>query len=145
MRLTPLLAAVTCALVSPLPSVAQDNPEAVGVATSEELIPASVNNAVGEPISYPDGAAEISSWIASFEPGGQTALHQHPVPIYVYVLEGEFELRVDGGEPMPMGLGKAFIEPQNRNMQIFNVGDGPGRLLVVAMAAQGQPFSAAAE
>jgi quercetin dioxygenase-like cupin family protein len=145
MRLTPLLAAVTCALASPLPSVAQDNREAVGVATSEELIPASVNNAIGEPISYPDGAAEISSWIAAFEPGGQTALHRHPVPIYVYVLEGEFELRVDGGEPMPMGEGQAFIEPQNRNMQIFNVADGPGRLLVVAMAAQGQPFSAAAE
>ena len=130
---------------APLVTFAQDNPEAVGVATSEELIPANVNNAVGEPIAYPAGAAEISSWIASFEPGGQTALHQHPVPIYVYVMEGDFELRVDGGEPMPMEVGQAFIEPQNRNMQIFNVGDGPGRLLVVAMGEAGQPISAAAE
>ena len=145
MRQTYLLAAVTCALAVPLPSFAQDSPEAVGVATSEELIPANVNNVLGEPISFPTGAAEISSWIAAFEPGGQTALHQHPVPIYVYVMEGEFELRTDDGEPKPMGQGQAFIEPQNRNMQIFNVGDGPGRLLVVAMGAQGQPISAAAE
>jgi quercetin dioxygenase-like cupin family protein len=146
MRLTATLI-VFAALGSnaPLPTFAQDNPEAVGVATSEELMPASVNNAVGEPIAYPAGAAEISSWIASFEPGGQTALHQHPVPIYVYVMEGEFELRVDGGEPMPMGLGQAFIEPQNRNMQIFNVGDGPGRLLVVAMGEAGQPISGPAQ
>jgi quercetin dioxygenase-like cupin family protein len=60
-------------------------------------------------------------------------------------MEGEFELRVDGGEPMPMPAGQAFVEPQNRNMQIFNVADEPGRLLVVAMGAQGQPISAAAE
>ena len=35
---------------APLVTFAQDNPEAVGVATSEELIPANVDNAVGEPM-----------------------------------------------------------------------------------------------
>ena len=145
MTLTATLAMATALSLSAcLPVLAQDSPEAVGI-SSEDLIPANINNAVGEPISFPTGAAEISSWIATFEPGGQTALHQHPVPIYVYVMEGEFELRTEDGEPKPMGQGQAFIEPQNRNMQIFNVADGPSKLLVVAMGAQGQPISGAAE
>jgi quercetin dioxygenase-like cupin family protein len=91
-----LIAIAALASNAPLPTFAQDNHEAVGV-SSEDLIPANVNNVVGEPISYPTGAAEISSWIATIEPGGQTSLHQHPVPIYVYVMEGAFELRVDMG------------------------------------------------
>jgi hypothetical protein len=35
--------------------------------------------------------------------------------------------------------GQVFVEPQNRNMQAFNVTDGPAKLLVVIMGAEGQP------
>ena len=115
--------------------------EMVGI-TSQDVLAATTTNAAGDPITYPTGTAEISSWIATVEPGGQSALHQHPVPIYIYVMEGEFEVQVDGAERIPMPQGQGVIEPQNRNMQVFNIGDGPGKLLVVAMGAQGQPISA---
>ena len=117
------------------------SPEMVGI-TSQDVLPATTTNAAGDPITYPTGTAEVSSWIATVEPDGQSALHQHPVPIYVYVMEGEFEVQLEGGERIPMPQGQGILEPQNRNMQVFNVGDGPGQLLVVAMGAQGQPVSA---
>jgi quercetin dioxygenase-like cupin family protein len=136
-----LAAAAAFSLASPLSAFAQDNPEMVGI-TSQDVLPATATNAAGDPITYPTGAAEISSWIATVEPGGHSALHQHPVPIYVYVMEGEFEVQVDGAERISMPQGQGVIEPQNRNMQVFNVGDGPGKLLVVAMGATGQPNQA---
>ena len=42
-------------------------------------------------IAYPrDGQAEVVSVTGVLEPGGQTSRHQHPVPVFVYVLEGTF-------------------------------------------------------
>ncbi len=96
-------------------------------------------NIVNDPITYPAGTSEIFVEIGTFEKDGQTPLHQHPVPIVVYMLEGELEMRVDGADPYRMLPGQAYVEPQNRNMQAFNVADGPSKVLVVTMAAEGQP------
>ena len=51
--------------------------------------------------------------------------------------------RVEGAEPIQMKPGQAFVEPQNRPMQAFNTGDAPAKLLVVTMAAEGQPTAEA--
>ena len=126
---------------TPAQAEAHANHEMIGI-TSQDVLAATTTNAAGDPITYPTGTPEVSSWIATVEPGGQSALHQHPVPIYVYVMEGEFEVEVDGAERIPMPQGQGILEPQNRNMQVFNTGDGPGTLLVVAMGASGQPISA---
>jgi quercetin dioxygenase-like cupin family protein len=120
----------------------QSSPEKIGI-TSVDVLEPTTTTVAGDPITYPTGTAEISSWIATVEPGGQSALHQHLVPTYVYVMEGEFEVQVDGAERIPMPQGEGLIEPQNRNMQLFNIGDEPGRILVVVMGAQGQPMVAA--
>ena len=106
---------------------------------SEDLIPATSTNVLGDPIAYPTGTPELASWTATFEKGGRSSRHQHPVPMYVYVLEGELEVQVADGEPYRIAQGQAIIEPQNRTVQAFNVADGPTKILVVAMAAQGQP------
>jgi quercetin dioxygenase-like cupin family protein len=132
-----LAAAAILALTAPNGAFAQDDSEAAGV-TWEELT-RTTTNAVGDPISYPTGTSEIYVEIGTFDKDGQTSLHQHPVPIGVYVMEGELEVRVDGAEPIRMMPGKAFVEPQNRNMQAFNVANGPTKLLVVTMGAEGQP------
>jgi quercetin dioxygenase-like cupin family protein len=128
-------------LVVPLAASAQDSKEAAGV-TWEELTK-TTTNAVGEPITYPTGTPEIQVEVGTFEPGGQTSLHQHPVPIVVYILEGELEVRVEGAEPYRVAAGQAIVEPQNKPMQAFNLGDVPAKLLVVALAAEGQPTAEA--
>lgn len=54
----------------------------------------------------------------------------------MYILESELKVRVEGQEPMRFTPGQALIEPQNPNMQAFNVADGYSRVLVVYLGAE---------
>ncbi len=121
--------AAALSLSASLTASAQENPAAAGVSREEVL--ATATNMVEEPIAYPTGSARVTAEMVSFEPGGHTALHTHPVPSFVYVLEGELEVRIEGQEPMRFTPGQAFVEPQDTSMQAFNVADGPTKLLVV--------------
>jgi quercetin dioxygenase-like cupin family protein len=131
-----LAAAAALSLTAALPAFAQDDTAAAGVSREEVL--ATATNMVEEPITYPTGAAKVTAELVTFEPDGHTALHTHPVPSFVYVLEGELEVRIEGHEPMRYTSGQAFVEPQNTamHMQAFNVADGPTRLLVVYSGAE---------
>jgi quercetin dioxygenase-like cupin family protein len=81
--------------------------------------------------------------IGTLQKGGRTALHEHPVPVYVYVIEGEVEVKTEGVEPHRYKTGEAFIEAQNRKHQAFNAGDGAAKLLVVFVGEQGKPTTVA--
>ncbi len=50
-----------------------------------------------------------------------------------------------GAESRRMLPGQAFVGPQNRNMQAFNVADGSSNVLVVTMGAEGQPVTLEAQ
>ena len=64
----------------------QDDALPMGFKTTPVL--KSVQTASSMKIEYPrTGQAEIVSVIGELEPGGRTARHQHPVPVFVYVLE----------------------------------------------------------
>jgi quercetin dioxygenase-like cupin family protein len=135
MKFTAPLAAAA-ALTLTTSAFAQDDTAAAGVSREEVL--ATATNMVEEPITYPTGAAKVTAELVTFEPGGHTALHTHPVPSFVYVLEGELEVRIEGQEPLRYTSGQAFVEPQNTSMhmQAFNVAEGPTRLLVVYSGAE---------
>jgi quercetin dioxygenase-like cupin family protein len=124
-------------------ALGQDNALPVGFETQPLIKTTQTRDA--EPIVYPTGTPEIISVIGTIAAGGQTALHEHPVPVYVYVIEGEVELKTEGGEPHRYGVGEAFIEAQNRRHQAFNVGDTPTRLLIVFVGEEGNPTTVAAE
>lgn len=98
----------------------------------------------GDPLSYPStGNPEIVSVVGTLAPGGRTALHQHPVPVYVYVLEGALAVKSEGGEPRNYSQGEAFLESVNKWHQAFNEGDQPTKILVVFMGEQGKPTTEA--
>jgi quercetin dioxygenase-like cupin family protein len=91
-------------------------------------------------LEYPrTGQAEIVSVIGELEPGGRTALHQHPVPVFVYVLEGTITVQAEGGQPREYPAGKAFIEDVNHSHQALNKGTAPAKILVVFMGEEGKP------
>jgi quercetin dioxygenase-like cupin family protein len=93
-------------------------------------------------ILYPKaGQAEVVSVIGELEPGGRTSRHQHPVPVFVYVLDRTLTVQADGGQPREYAPGKAFIEDMNHWHQAFNKGTTPTRILVVFMAEEGKPTS----
>lgn len=78
------------------------------------------------------------------EKDGRTALHEHPVPVFVYVLEGEIELRSQSGEPQRYKAGQAFIESLGKKHQAHNVANKPSKILVVFVGEDGKPTTVAA-
>ncbi len=91
-------------------------------------------------IEYPKSTqAEVVSVIGVLESGGRTARHQHPVPVFVYVLEGTITVQADGGEPRDYKPGQAYMEDINHWHQAFNRGATPVKILVVFMGEEGKP------
>lgn len=130
------ISALLC-LGSSLVAQAQDNPLPAGF-TTQPLLKSTMTRD-NEPIRYPSVNPEMISVIGTLEKGGRTPLHLHPIPVYVYVLQGEIELRTEGKATHRYKTGDAFIESQNRKHQAFNVADGPSRLLVVFVGEVGKP------
>ncbi len=136
MNFTAILAVATAfCLTASFAAFAADDKAAAGVSRKEVL--ATATNMVAAPIAYPTGAAKVTAEMVSFEPKGHTAMHQHPVPSFVYVLEGELEVRVKGQEPKRFKSGQAFVEAQDTDMQAFNVADGATKLLVIYSGVEG--------
>ena len=96
-----------------------------------------------QPIAYPKtDKPEIISVIGIIEPGGRTPLHEHPVPTYVYILEGEVELQSHGGQPHQYKAGEAYIEALN-HQQIHAARRRGGRVVARgARAAAGRARAA---
>lgn len=95
MRISTSLA-VASALFLTAPHLASAQDEALPAGFTTEPVIRATTNRDGDPISLPTGTTgttEIISTVATLEPDGRTPLHQHPVPVYAYVLEGEVELR----------------------------------------------------
>jgi len=100
----------------------------------------------GDPLRYlTTDKPEIVSVIGTLEPGGRTALHQHPVPVYVYVLEGGLVVKTEGGEPRTYKAGDAFLESVGHWHQAFNEGATEAKLLVVFLGEEGKPTTQAKE
>ena len=99
-----------------------------------------------QPIVYPKtDKPEIISVIGTIQAGGRTPLHEHPVPTYVYVLEGEVELQSEGGQPQQYKAGEAYIEALNHKHQLFNKSSAPAKVLVVFVGEAGKPTTVAAK
>ena len=91
-------------------------------------------------LEYPKtGKAEVVSVIGEVEPGGRTSRHQHPVPVFVYVLEGTLTVQADGGQPREYRPGQAFLEDVNHWHQAFNKTSASVKILVVFMGEEGKP------
>ena len=92
---------------------------------------------LGETIRYPAGDAHVTAAIVTLAPGQRTILHEHEVPLFAYILEGE--MTVDYG---PRGTrvyqqGQSIIEAMGVPHFGINNGDKPMRLLGVYMGGTG--------
>ena len=58
-------------------------------------------------------------------PGEVEAVHRHPGPGFVYVLEGEYELGIDDQPTKVVKAGETFYEPTGR---LHRVGRNPGKV-----------------
>jgi len=128
----------------------------IGTASAEEASPLpkgfsatpvlkSGKTADGDPLAFPQTQKpEIVSVIGTLEAKGQTALHRHPVPVFVYLLEGELSVQIEGQQDRRQyKTGEAFLEVVNKWHQAFNDSDQPAKVLVVFMGEEGKPTTEA--
>jgi quercetin dioxygenase-like cupin family protein len=79
-----------------------------------------------------------------YAPGASAAVHFHPGPNYVTVLEGELTLR-EGATEQKVSAPRGFVEPALQLHSGHNMGTARTRLVAAAVVPRGAPFSTTAE
>lgn len=74
---------------------------------------------------------EANVAVIEVSPGHETERHTHPGHVFLYVLEGEIELDVEGLDPMRVKAGEAAYELPNVPMVGRNVSSQEGARLVL--------------
>lgn len=95
----------------------------------------------GTPIAYPSGQAEITGLLVEIAPGGETGWHQHPVPSFGMLLEGELDVRLKDSSVKRLKAGDTLAEVVNTLHNGRNAGTTPLKLVVFYVGAVGQPLS----
>lgn len=95
----------------------------------------------GQPLAWPAGPAELTGLIVEIAPGGETGWHQHPVPSFGVITQGELEVRLKDGSARRFHTGDAIAEVVDTLHNGRNVGSGPLRILVFYAGTVGQPLT----
>jgi quercetin dioxygenase-like cupin family protein len=95
---------------------------------------------LSQPIAYPtQSPAKIVSAIVTMLPGEETGWHQHDVPMFGYVLEGEVTVTYAGKGTHVYRQGDALMEAIDIPHNGRNTGNIRARILAVFMGADGVP------
>ena len=83
--------------------------------------------------------ARVTMAEVTFEPGQAGLPHQHPGPIFGYVLEGEFEFGLGEDPPKTLKAGETFYEPGGC---LHRVAKNPGKVKTRVLATIPHPRDA---
>jgi quercetin dioxygenase-like cupin family protein len=111
--------------------------------TNETVTPVSKDDTTdaGEPITYPVGASpEVTAAVLTVPPGGKTEWMTHPVPGYVYVLQGTLTVEFEDGHHLTFQSGQGFLQARAKWHRGINQGTEPLRFLAVFFGAKGVPI-----
>lgn len=97
----------------------------------------------GKPIVYPKGPGEVTALIVEIAPEGETGWHEHPVPAFGYILEGELELKLATGQVKILHPGDAVPESVDVLHNGRNIGEEPVKILAFFMGEAGSKLSIA--
>lgn len=92
----------------------------------------------GGDIYYPQGDAEITSFILKLEPGKEVPYHCHPVPTMGYVLKGNVEVETANGDKTVLKQGQSAIEVM-KTVHRGKAVNGPAEIIVFYAGAVGVP------
>ncbi len=133
-----LIVFVTAAAAQQPSSQSTDQALPSGFETKQLL--KSGKTADGDALQYPKTERpEIVAVTGTIQSGGRTPLHQHPIPVFVYVMEGELEVQTEGKDVRHYKTGDSFIESVNRSHQAFNKSNSAAKILVVFVGEEGKP------
>jgi quercetin dioxygenase-like cupin family protein len=126
-----MMLAVTAAMMACSPT------PAAPPATSAELLLETEQTILGEAFAYPAGRARITATRLTVPPGATVPLHLHPVPLFVYILQGEIIVDYGDRGTRIYGKGDAFVEAFEWPHRAHNGGKGNVKLLAVYAGASG--------
>lgn len=96
----------------------------------------------GRPISYPRTQnPEVTAILVELPVGGETGWHQHPYPLYAFVLSGTLVVELDSGAKQVFCEGDVIIEVVNRAHNGKNTGSTPVKLVVFVTGEDGGPMT----
>ncbi|MDQ7829455.1 MAG: cupin domain-containing protein [Armatimonadota bacterium] len=103
------------------------------------LVLQTTTTSIGQPILFPLFRNEVRAFLIELAPGGEVGRHRHPVPTFVYVLEGTFTVETDGHPPRQYQAGQGYVEAMGTWHNGLNRGTTPVKFLVVYAAEEGRP------
>jgi len=128
-------AMLACTHPAPAPQAA---PAAAGAATAPPIkrIPL-------QRFDVPGTAYETVIGIAEIAPSVSIGRHTHPGPESGYVIEGSFELLIDGQAPRTLRAGDSYQVPA-RTIHDARSGAAGAKVIATYVVEKGQPLSSAA-
>jgi mannose-6-phosphate isomerase-like protein (cupin superfamily) len=121
-------------------NVASQKTEATGGSETITSLPDLTTTTAGEPLHYlstPDPV--VSSDILTVPPGKVSRWMVHPVPAYLYVLQGDLTLEFVDGKRQTFHTGQSLLQSQTKWHRGRNEGQVPLRFLAVFMGSKGTP------
>jgi len=115
-------------------------PQAAPVTATMTMVSRDSETDAGEPLSYLSTPnPEVSSVILTIPPGGRTEWMTHPVPGYIYVLEGTLTVEFEDGHRLSFKAGQALLQARTKWHRGLNLGSEQMRFLAVFYGAKGVP------
>jgi quercetin dioxygenase-like cupin family protein len=97
--------------------------------------------AAGQPILFPPARNQFTGVVIELAPGGEVGRHMHPVPNFVFMLEGELTIESDGQPARTYTAGQSFAESITTWHNGINRGAGPAKFIVVFAGEEGKPVT----
>jgi len=92
---------------------------------------------MGEDIAYPTtGKAHVNAMIVTLAPGEKTMVHQHGVPVFIHILEGEVTVDYGAKGTKTFKQGESFLEAMEVAHAGMNSGTVPVKILAVYMGSE---------
>jgi quercetin dioxygenase-like cupin family protein len=133
------------AICAALAALAWTNPVA-----AQQSLPAAVNQTQGikriplQRFDVPGTAYETVIGIAEIAPNTSIGRHTHPGPESGYVIEGGFELLIDGEAPRLLKAGESYKVPP-RTIHDAKTGPDGAKVIATYVVEKGQPLASASK
>jgi quercetin dioxygenase-like cupin family protein len=117
----------------------------LGGAVSADVPPAAVQLLLNKELVGTAGKEVLMSTV-TYPPGGASPPHRHDAQVFVYVLEGELIMQVQGGPKVTLKPGDTFYEsPSDVHAVSANASQtAPAKFLVLIIKQKGSPTTRAA-
>ena len=111
----------------------------VGMKSSTVL--QTTTTAIGQPLQFPQTRNQFTGVVIELAPGGEVGRHMHPVPNFVYVLNGDITIEAEGHPARTYSAGQSFVESTNTWHNGINRGTTTVQILVVFAGEEGKPVT----